>query len=352
MKDIEWKIIWTITLLVLIGLMLILFGHWIGIVIGSVGILAFAAGWKEFSASPLKVGALTHWGKLIKTGKEVRDAEGRVVEDTRKTVTVRGKVVLAPYFPFFIDAVEIDMTKQEWAFDVTVYSVEGLDSTGKPKSVPVPTQILLTVAPNEDHLNSFIQSGGDLTKIKPLMEGIAYREVQRLVKTSLGGDNNLPGLNYMEIVQQGDLISKKLEEHINGTSDRKGVFEDKSFGVVCKKVQIKASIPDSIDQSMVNAASIVYETDARATEYKGDIEAAAKFRSDLGLDGPTAWNCAVQSRLMRDEAIQRVQIENLGVGHASGSPGSSGVIQPIVVSGLNVNMGKNNKNSKKGKDNE
>jgi hypothetical protein len=331
-KNIETKIVGTLIWLLIMGIVLIYLGYLIsGIVIGAIALIAAGAGWRDFDTEKNIVGAVTVWDRFKKSGHEDEDA------NTLETVAVEGKTILAPYFPFFISAIEINVTKDDWTFEETVFSVEGIDDAGKPKSVPVTVEIILTVKPDKRHLNSYIQSGGTLNKIKELMKGIPYREVQRLVKTAMVGDNTIPGLSYMEVVQQGDLLSNELgkslnghSEIVNGTPTRyKGIFEEKSFGIVCEKVQLKFKLDPRIQTSMVGAASIIYETDARATEYRGDIAAAKLFQKQLGIkSGKEAWETFVDSRLMRDKGIQRIQIEGKGK-HVGG----------LILGNAKVNMG-------------
>ncbi|MGC9605587.1 MAG: hypothetical protein ABSF56_02405 [Minisyncoccia bacterium] len=283
-----------------------------GIVVGGLGFVAIALGWTNLSPDPLELGMLTCWGRAVKTGRKTPK------EDTRKTIALRGKVILADYFPFFIGVKPIDMTSKEWVFNMIILTVEDtVDDRGNQRSVAVPVRVHIPARPDKEHLNSYIQSGRDLDKIKELMGGIPYREVQRLVKTMEGADHKA-GLNFIELVQHGDLISRELEKHLKGDGDHKGVLEERSFGVECQGVQIEATIPEKINQSMTDAVSIVYETDARATESKGDIATAKLFMTELGLDEQAAWNAAVEARLVRDEHVNRLQIESKGEHPVSG----------------------------------
>jgi len=305
----------------------------IGIGLSIAGLAAFAAGWTYFPPNPATGGVLTSGGKII-------------IDENGDTVTVKGLVILADYFPFYLGAIRVDMRNDEWVFPMTLLSVEKKRNGDiKVRQVPFKGEVHVTVAPDELDMADFMQSGGSLAEIKKQCDTIVFREAQKIV-VEYDNPDGTKGLDGIMIAQQGNLISDALEKKINGTASVRGIFEQKDFGVRCIKVQVDFPLPADIAKAMVNAASIDYENSARMAEYDADGVAAKRIkelleagdRSQKPLSPKESLDALVQLRLVRDGNVRRVQMETIGGGKGGND---------ITVVGTKVDFGDEPKSKNK-----
>lgn len=322
------RVILVIIAAVVIGLLLVCTGNIIfgafGLVFTLAGLAAFAAGWTYFPPKPKTGGVLTSGGEIIFNDKD-------------ETITVKGLVILADYFPFYLGAIPVDLSYVEWHFPMTILSVEKKrDGETKARQVALKeSEVVITVVPDECDMADFIQAGrGSLEAIREQVAKIVYRETQKIVTYYQNPDGST-GLDAITISQQGNLVTDELEKLLNGAGGAKGIFEQKDFGVVCKKVQGDFPLPEDMIEKMNEAASIDYQNSSRMAEYDADAEAAKRLKTKLEagdtsgtpLTPKESLDAVVQLRLVRDKNVKRVQMETIGKGG------------PITVVGTKVDFG-------------
>ena len=264
----------------------------IGLVMACLGVLDIAVGWTTFPVKPLTKGMLTIWGKPYTVGGK----DG-------PTIALAGNTILADYWPFFVGAVPINMTRKEWKFEMEVVSVKGTDAEGRIlPSIPINGVIEMTVFPLETELDDY-NASGEMEAIEKQMGKIPYQVIQSIVK-----DHKL---TFVDISQNSTLLTDLLKEHMNGANNNEGAFQEKSWGIKALNVRGDFPLPDDIKEAMLNSASIIYESEARQEEYAADLKAIDQFKK-LGLEPEKALNAYSESRLIRDGRVDRLQIESKG----------------------------------------
>ncbi|MFZ2299662.1 MAG: SPFH domain-containing protein [Candidatus Moraniibacteriota bacterium] len=152
--------------IVLLGLALMLKSFFGGLALIGVAITLYGYGLKEVPANPPSAGLLTVWG-------------------TRTSTALReGYHLLAPYFPFFLDVIVVNMTtvNQDFVSQFFCKVNEKEDGKGemdkkdeKPESFRAGIQVSLTSAitwrPDEDRLDVFLNNKGE-AGVKSILDDI------------------------------------------------------------------------------------------------------------------------------------------------------------------------------------
>lgn|GEM_PF-5747563 len=319
-----------------LGLLIGMAGHpllgiscaFVGLIAITIGLVSFPAGMEYFDPGKFEGGVATWWGRII------------IING--KTITLKGYVFMADYFPFYFGAIRVNMQRKKWTIKRQVLSVEKeMDGKGKVIQIPLDGGIEMTVRPDPDNMHLYLQSGGDLEKIELLVSPMVYRETQREI-TYHANDDGSVGMNMMQISQEGNILDKALADHINGKPGTPGLFEQKGFGVKCDNVNVDFPLPTNVITALRGIGSIRYDNVSRASEYRADAESAKALKTALEQGDTSgvpvtplqALNKMIELRLLRDSKIQRIQNEQVGDGDPTKGKGRAPVIfEEVPVGG-------------------
>jgi hypothetical protein len=189
-----------IFLLLVVGVALALSGNFFGVVIGVVGLIMFAKGLKDHRADPPTIGLLTAWNRPLPYPN-----------------TVRGTVLLANYFPFCLDTIEIEMPLRHEDF-----SVQNILSSDR---VSMSGGVSVTVKPDETKLIDYVAAG----KMDGVMQNI--RNIVAVDTAKFCRDKS------WQTIQQ---TSADFEQFL------KNEIETKPFGISIEKLQVHLSAPETV----------------------------------------------------------------------------------------------------------
>lgn len=322
----------------------------IGLVIAVVSILLCLLGLR-FAKDPEQGKALTSGGQIME-----RDVK-RDGKDEKETIVATGWFMIPAWPPYLIGTRDVDLSMKDWIFDAKVYSVEMPKPDSRPsdkkRQLPLQGKLNMTVAVNRRYVKDFFvaSNGGDTNNIKPMIDDIAVNKIKDIIVSYQHPDGRI-GLTAIEVSQKSKLISDELEKHLNGytTPDGtkiEGVFSQKRFGLDLIKVQFEAPMPEEIEEAMIKAGSIEFENDARLSEMAADVKGAGIYAAFGVKDPEAALNNARQDRLIRDGAVQQLQVTTGFASSSTRGPRERGA-STIVLTGTNVNMGPKQSNRKKG----
>jgi hypothetical protein len=293
----------SIIALVAVGSVLTLAGSFMGVIVGSVGILAWWAGYTKIPTDPRTGGALTCWGSFV--------------ELNGKSIVVGGDTILADYFPFYLGYVPFELTNRDKDFPMTVMSKD---------NVPLEGVVSITLRPEIEDAVDYIQAG-KMDNILLQLDDIIYEIAKRHGRMH----------NGEEIAKDSELISGPIRAHLG--SDE---FGESNFGVTVIKVQAKFDMPEDVLIDMKQQVREQYQRKNELLEYETDIMAAKKlqeqYSSDPHMTGkvPTLKECLQEIktlRLIRDQRVARIE--------STGNTGN------VILADANLDMGRKGK----GKDN-
>ena len=287
---------------IIIGLAIIilfpLYLSFIGVVLASLGILAWWAGDTRLPADPRTAGILTFWDSFITVGGE--------------PVVIGGRTILANYFPFFLGVVSFEITNRDKDFPISVLSSD---------NVPLEGVISITLRPDVNDAIDYIQAG-KMENILTQLDDIVYEKSKAVART----------LTADQIAKQSELISGPLCNHVSNK------LEEGSFGVTIEKVQSRFDLPKDVIEAMKQKVREVHEREGEYEEYRtmmgAAVELQKKYAQDPSMAGrvPTLEQCVQEIktlRLIRDERVARIE--------------TTGGTKNILLTDANLNMG-----SKKG----
>ena len=280
------------TIMIVVGVALLVMGtmFWgfIGVIMAALAIIGLTYGWTSFD--PPTEGILMRWNRIV-------------IDEHGNTTTIKGDSILANFWPFFISAKAVDMTRKEWKFEMKVQSARKVLPSGQIlPSIPVKGVIEMTAFPLSSKMVDYNASGG-MDNIYKELGKIPYQVVQDVVTAE--------GLSFLDMAQKSGRLIELVDRHLNGTATTDGYFKQKRYGVTSINVRGDFPVPPEIEKTMLESASIIYENEARKEEYAADIEAAKQFNA-LGLVGKEATDAATEARLVRDGRVTRLQIEGKG----------------------------------------
>jgi hypothetical protein len=251
------------------GVVLALSGSLLGVAIGVVGLIMLAKGLKDHRADPPTIGLLTSWNRPL-----------------RPPNTVRGTVLLANYFPFYLDTIEIEMPLRHEDFAVhNVLSCDRISMSG---------EVSVTVKPDETRLIDYVAAG----KMDGVMQNI--RNVVAVETAKFCRDKP------WQAIQQ---TSADFEQLL------KTEIETKPFGVLIEKLQVRLSAPQSVLGDAAQEARQLLQRRGELTEYQTYLIAAQerlegiKQQAQPGERIPTLAEIIEQikhERLIRDGKVVRV----------------------------------------------
>lgn len=246
-----------------------------GAIIAGIGGFMWIMGLTEHSPDkPREAGVIFCWGTpVILKGQ---------------SIVIGGKVILANYFPFYLDTVKVDISNKDKKFPFKIMSKD---------KIPMDVEVSLTTRPNLDDLLNYIQAGNDMNKVFEQIDTIVYRDTQIQCRET----------NAEEIQTNGENISKALEGRITD------VFESKSFGTEVVKVQIDAQLPKILQDKLIDIQTERYQRSAENLEYETIWKAAKELQRQYALE--LIPNIAAQSPEQIEETIKALvaskEIENL-----------------------------------------
>lgn len=289
-----------------------------GIVFAIVGVLMWWYGDTELPPDPRTAGMLTCWDQpIMRNVTLVNEAGNKTTE--KIAYVVGGRTILAPYFPFFIDVVEFDITNVDKKFEMTVLSGGINPLTEKPLNpIQLTGHVSLTLRANVNDAVDYIQSG-KMVKIFEQLDDIIYEQTKMLARAH----------DPRTIAEKSEVISEPLRKHL-----KDDVFEKKSFGVEVIKIQARFDLPKEIIAALTASGAEMYQRDGEFQEYDTDTMAAKalqdKYKSDPLMNGrvPGLDQClkTIQNlRLIRENRVARIETD----GNVSG----------IIIRDVNMNMG-------------
>jgi|GEM_PF-4100878 len=249
----------TALFLISVGCIMTFSQNWWGIIVGGFGAGILAFGYTQHSPSdPKEVGVLTLWGKPL----------------PRHSV-ISGDVILLPYFPFNFTTIKIDVSNAD-----TQFGGKGFIFLTKDK-VPMVIEISITARPNIHDLRDYIQAGADMKKVYSQIREIVYRQVQIKVRE----------MESIVVKTQGEDIGIEIKK----------ALEAGDFGIEIKKVQVVASLPPAIEDSMVDAKREEYQRTAESADYHTIHIAAIRMQE----------NAARQYIISFDSLPREVQVQKI-----------------------------------------
>ncbi len=295
------KVSFGITVALAIGIILLVSGPKLGIAGGIVtvlAILAIPAGWAKFKPSE-EVGALKVADQFVK------DNDG-------KTKTVSGMTILAPYPPFYVEVVRVDIRLKSLVFPMKIMTVEEFKDDRVTKSFSVEGTLTIPAIPDNDRMDRYTQVGG-FDKIKEDMGNLPYRVVQHIVTHHR--------LTAMELVTSADKITALLEDHIingrvvPGSPDKNGKLKGEFFGFKPYLPTIDFKLSDDILTTMSKAAQAKFENDARMAKTEADLLRADKIKVQVSTpEGQKAWQAMLDAELLEDGGLTKLVVEGSSAG--------------------------------------
>ncbi len=267
---------------------------WIGLAMVVAGASIWFAGEKSLKMDPPTAGLLHFWNQPI--------------EIYGKPVSVRGKTLIADWFPIYISLVECDMSNHDKDFPVAVQSKEGTNLEGR---------ISITYYANEDDLVDFVSAGNSFTEIDvqidDIVTSVLKSEAAKRPKTELMTDTRE--------------VAKIIWQTLEKGSDHDGEAS-KSFGITIKKVQVILSPSKEVKTAMDSPTIEEYQRDAEKSEYTTNLQAAQTLQKAYAADPhrvgavPSLETCLQQvltQRLIRDGKASEIK----GAGRIFGVVGTS-----------------------------
>lgn len=220
-----------------IGLILLFAGSYYGVLICGLSAAVYLAGDKEFPTDPRTGAILTH------RAVPINDKQGR-------PIVVGGRTILMNWFPFYINAVPLNITNINKDFDMTIMSSDGVRMKGR---------ISVTYIPNaRDGIDYMQSTGGAAENVHPQLEDIFYTRAQEIAR----------GLTTWQIATESHLLANPLHIHADSKSS------EKQFGILIKNVKARFDLPDGvvIDTEAVYREGL--QRKAEMTEYQTNMIAA------------------------------------------------------------------------------
>ena len=234
------------------------------------------------------------------------------------TFTFRG---FAMTIPFLIGIRRVQLESVEWVFPMKLISTEiEKDSSGKPLGLETEGEAEMTMAPDPCDMYDFIMMGGNMDELRKKSSGIVFRVVSQKATTYVHSDGRV-GLTQRELTQRGDYLSTELEKQVNGFDSRKGLFEERDFGIKSKgkKVQVKFRLPADIVKKMAEIKTAQLEAEAQLQSTQGDIKSVELIAGSLSVPRAAAWDRMMQAEQMRLGQLDRVQVESISTGQGGGT---------------------------------
>jgi hypothetical protein len=268
--------------LIVIGVFyaLVIVSPW-GIVVGSIGVLLWWAGYTKHSTDPREAGALTFWGSYLQIG-------GRAV-------IVGGETILAPYWPIKLESVKFPITNYDHDFKIRIYV--GKDPK---KKLPLEGTVSVTFRPCVEDAVDYI-TAGKIEKIIPQVDDIVLVETRELA-ASLEPEDIVYTPKKLQVLFGKGGLQGILED----------VFERKAFGLEILKVQPDFDFTEDIRKKMSEVKKEEFDRVVELTEYRTDVKGALvilrahRMTGDRKYTFNQALQEAKQLRLIRDEKVVRV----------------------------------------------
>ena len=274
---------------------------WIGLAMVVAGASIWFAGETDLKKDPPTAGLLHFWNQPI--------------EINGKPVSVRGKTLIANWFPFYISLVESDMSNHDKDFPVAVQSKEGTNLSGR---------VSITYHANEDDLVDFVRAGNSFTEIDVQIDDIVTSVLKSEAFVRPKKELMTDTRDVSEIIKQ------RLEE-----GQARDGEASKSFGITIRKVQVVLEPSKEVRTAMDSTAIEEYQRNAEKTEYTTNREAAQDLQNAYAADPhrvgdvPSLETCLQQiltQRLIRDGKASEIK----GAGRIFGVVGTSASSTPTA----------------------
>ena len=278
-NPVSFAILLAIIILVGLGMVFMFFFSgwysWIGLAMVVAGASIWFVGETKLKPDPPTAGLLHFWNQAI------------VING--KPVCVKGRTLIANWFPFFISVVETDVSNHDKDFPVEVQSEEGTNLTGRTS---------ITYVPNEDDLADFVTAGNSFTEVDGQIDDI----IASVLKSEA---IKRPRKELMTDTREiAEIIWNRLEKG----SVRDGEAS-RSFGIKIRKLQIVLSPDTKVKTAMDSTAIEEYQREAEKSEYTTNRQAAKDLQDAYAADPhrvgdvPSLETCLQQiltQRLIRD----------------------------------------------------
>lgn len=263
---------------ILIGLALIFSPGWLALAGGIfilTGVALLVTGFKRLSNDPPTAGVLHFLGEPL--------------EINGKPAVVGGITLVPGYLGFSV--VEVNITKHDKDFPVSVYSKSGTPLKGK---------VSVTYEPNVEDLVDYINAGNKPADVDNQIDDIVVQVSRPIAET----------MTSKEIRTNGSMIADAIRYRL----------ESKSFGITVTNLQAVFDPPDDVVKAMGATEAEQFQRQAELYEYnqtnlKAAIDLQAAYESDPRMRGhvPNLEVCLQQilmQRLIRDGKATRIDGTN------------------------------------------
>lgn len=264
---------WVISLVILIGLALMLWKFFVGFLVIGVAIAMFGYGLKEIPANPPHKGLVTVWG-------------------TRTTkVKSEGYRLLAPYFPFFIDTINISVVTINQDFQVKFFckavddGSQGTDGSFK-VGLEVKLSASITFKPSDRgiELQQYLNNGGE-AGVKSILDDIfpqvlrvegTRRTFEELTASKQDLIDSLTALVTGEDLATLSPAEKKDFYNEMKTNGRKDIL---GLGIVITKINVgEPELGEEIKKAAESRAKEEFERRGEVYEVETEVRQAQVLR--------------------------------------------------------------------------
>ena len=269
-NGITLSILMVCILLVGSGITLSLLGNPFGLPPLVLGILIWWKGEKVHPSDPRTAGLLKCWDAYI--------------DQENGGITVGGRTLVLPIWPFHIDTDPIDITDKNLEFHMQI--ICGVDQ------VPLDGEIDGRFEVDLSDAVDFVQAG-KWDGIKPLLDGIVVQDTKaRAVGLS----------SHQVVTDPKQFLAGPMEAELEH------IFEGETFGIEVRQIQAKFDLPDDILEAMRAQAREVFDRLAEVAETKTNLEIVEMYMkaSRIGT-WEQMWEKFQKARLMRDQRVTRIE---------------------------------------------
>lgn len=279
-------------------------GMFIGCIFLGLAITGYGYGLKEIPATPPSAGLLTIWGKRTETALK------------------EGYHLLAPYYPFFIDAIIINMTTVNQDFVSKFFckvSEEKASTDGKEEAFKAGIQVSLSSAitwrPDAKRLTDFINNKSE-AGVKNILDDILPQVLRiegtkRTFETLTAGKEDLINAIIALLVNEDYATLEKEQKAAFKNEMKKNGKEDiLGLGITIFKVNIGEPEPgEGSKKDIEGLAKEQFQRRSEVYEVETEIEQARKLF--------LAYQQANENRTLHDCILEIRRRKSMREGHGS-----------------------------------
>jgi len=285
----ESLIIVFLVLLIFGGIFMIYMSNWWGLIFLLLGIVLLTRSFVKIKASPAHVGLVTVWGELTNQTKN------------------EGWRLIARYFPFLYDVIQIEVTKKNRDFkfknvrcviseNVKTDASNGTDNIRSGGSVQVIASI--TWIPDSERLTAYVKSGMQ-TGVEAILEDRMAEVIRQMGRTQTWEQmtfaTEVMSANLIIQIVGTDLVNddghpwgfgetieeKDVEEALKflSISLKNGVADDHDLGVKIRRLNVKQVEPEGeLQKDAEKSAQEVQQKRAEVFELETELELSQNLK--------------------------------------------------------------------------